>query len=571
MKRLTEKEQYELWLKQSAGQDDLICELKSMDRESITYAFSQELKFGTGGLRGIIGVGMNRMNIYTVARASQGLANYIIKNFPDKEHFVAIAYDSRRKSDQFARVSAEVFAANNIKVYIYKEPMPTPCLSFAVRQLCCSAGIVITASHNSAKYNGYKVYGPDGCQITSEAANNIENEIGRLDIFNDIKRSLFATEIENGKIQYISQGIFDNYISAVKKQSMLKNDIIDKSISIIYTPLNGTGAKPVLRALKESGYTNIRVVEEQEKPSSDFLTCPYPNPENAEAMHLGIEYCKRDKADLLLATDPDCDRIGIAVRDSKGEYYLLTANETGVLLLDFICSQRIKHGTMPKNPVFMKTIVTSDLAEKIACNYGVRTINTLTGFKFIGEQIGVLEKEGREEDFIFGFEESCGYLSGTYVRDKDGVNAALLICEMFAFYKNQGKDLLIKLEEIQKIYGYHLQKQYSFVFEDRKNLIKTEEIMGKLRNEIDFIAGMEIIHKTDYMSEFLGLPKADVVKFVLGCGITIIVRPSGTEPKLKVYLSMFADDKEGAEAIEQQILEGIKYYIAKGKEWDAEN
>lgn len=413
------KAEYNRWLN-NVIDNDLITELKAMDDAAIEDAFYRDLAFGTGGLRGTIGAGTNRMNIHTVAKASQGLSKYLLdkKDAPS----VVIGYDSRIKSDLFAKVAAGVFASNNIKVYLWPELNPVPTVSFAVRELQASAGVMITASHNPSKYNGYKVYGSDGCQITTEAAAEILAEIEKVDVF--------SVAINTApRLEYIKPEVLDKFIDAVKKQRVLFGDDVDRNVAIVYSPLNGTGLKPVIRVLSESGFTNITVVEEQKNPDECFPTCPYPNPEIREAMELGLRYCEKTGADLLIATDPDADRCGIAVRDGDA-YKLLTGNEAGLLLLDFICSQRVKHGKMPEHPVFVKTIVTMDLAEKIAAHYGVQTINVLTGFKFIGEVIGGLEKQGRVADYICGFEESYGYLSGTYVRDKDAVNAAFMICEV---------------------------------------------------------------------------------------------------------------------------------------------
>ena len=376
------------------------------------------------------------MNIYTVAKASQGLADYLKKNFETPS--VAIGYDSRIKSDVFAKVAAGVFAANGVKVNIWPVLMPVPTVSFATRYLHTSAGVMVTASHNPSKYNGYKVYGADGCQITTEAAAEILAEIEKLDIFADVKTSDFDAGVANGSIQYIPDEVYTAFVEQVKSQSVLFGEEVNKNVAIVYSPLNGTGLKPVTRTLKEMGYTNITVVKEQEQPDGNFPTCPYPNPEIKEAMALGMEYAKKCNADLLLATDPDCDRVGIAVKNKVGEYELLTGNQTGMLLLDYICSQRVKHGKMPSDPIMVKTIVTMDMGEQIATHYGLRTINVLTGFKFIGEQIGKLEQQGKADSYVFGFEESYGYLTGSYVRDKDGVDGAYMICEMFSYYATQG-------------------------------------------------------------------------------------------------------------------------------------
>lgn len=558
-------EEYSRWNKNLQNEVDLYEKLTeiSSDEQAIIDAFYKNLSFGTGGLRGELGVGTNRMNIFTVGKASQGLANYVVANFPKEQRKIAIAYDSRINSDVFAQTAAQVFAANGIKAYIYSELMPTPMLSFAVRELGCAAGIVITASHNPSKYNGYKVYGPDGCQITTEAASAILAEIEKLDIFTDVKKGDFNHLLSSGDIEYISEQVITDFIEAVKKESQLAADeIIDRNVSIVYTPLNGAGLKPILRALEESGYQNIHVVKEQAQPNGNFPTCPYPNPEIKEAMALGMRDAKAQNADLLLATDPDCDRVGIAVRNSKGEYQLLSGNETGLLLFDYICSQRIKHGNMPENPVMIKTIVTMDLAERIAKHYGVRVINVLTGFKFIGEQIGLLESEGHADDYIFGFEESYGYLTGSYVRDKDGVNAAFMICEMFAYYQTRGISLLDKLAEIYQTYGYSLNTLHSYEFEGAAGFEKMQNIMKEIRANLNQIAGMSIDEVKDYAKGIDGLPKSDVLKFFLSNGATVVVRPSGTEPKLKLYLSVLADNHEQAASFEQAIVDDMAKYFA---------
>lgn len=558
-------EEYSRWNKNIQNEVDLYKKLTEIasDEQAIIDAFYKNLSFGTGGLRGELGVGTNRMNIFTVGKASQGLANYVVTNFPEEQRKIAIAYDSRINSDVFAQTAAKVFAANGIKAYIYSELMPTPMLSFAVRELGCAAGIVITASHNPSKYNGYKVYGPDGCQITTEAASAILAEIEKLDIFTDVKKGDFNHLLSSGDIEYISEQVITNFIEAVKKESQLAADeIIDRNVSIVYTPLNGAGLKPILRALEESGYQNIHVVKEQAQPNGNFPTCPYPNPEIKEAMALGMRDAKAQNADLLLATDPDCDRVGIAVRNSKGEYQLLSGNETGLLLFDYICSQRIKHGNMPENPVMIKTIVTMDLAERIAKHYGIRVINVLTGFKFIGEQIGLLESEGHADDYIFGFEESYGYLTGSYVRDKDGVNAAFMICEMFAYYQTREISLLDKLAEIYQTYGYSLNTLHSYEFEGAAGFEKMQNIMKEIRANLNQIAGMSIDEIKDYAKGIDGLPKSDVLKFFLSNGATVVVRPSGTEPKLKLYLSVLADNHEQAASFEQAIVDDMAKYFA---------
>ena len=426
---------YQAWLA-NVKDEVLLADLNAMagDEARIEDAFYRDRELGTAGLRGVLGAGTNRMTIYTVGRAAQGVANYVIKNFRPEERSIAISYDSRINSDVFARVSADIFAANGIKAHIYPQLMPVPLLSFATRELHCCAGVMVTASHNPSKYNGYKVYGGDGCQITTEAADAILAEIEATDIFNGIKRSDFEKGLADGMISWIGEDIYTAFIETVKKESMLQpGDVVDKNVAIVYTPLNGSGLGPVTRILKESGFTNITVVKEQEQPDGNFPTCPYPNPEIFEAMKLGMEYAQRENADLLIATDPDADRCGIAVRAADGSYQLLTGNETGMLLLDYICSRRQATGRMPARPVMVKSLVSIDMASRIAQHYGVEVRDVLTGFKYIGDQIALLEKEGHRSDYIFGFEESYGYISGTYVRDKDAVDAAFLICEMFAW------------------------------------------------------------------------------------------------------------------------------------------
>ena len=576
------KNEYRRWAECASGDSDVIAELMTMagDEAKIEDAFYRDLAFGTGGLRGVIGAGTNRMNIYTVAKASQGLADYVNRqNEADGEDSmrripsIAVSYDSRIKSDAFAMIASAVFAANGIKVYIYPQLMPTPCLSFAVRYLGCAAGIMITASHNPSKYNGYKVYGPDGCQITTEAAGEILSEIEKLDIFDDVNICDFNEAVNEEAIEYIDDDVYTAFVERVKQESVLGKPgdeayaEVDKNVAIVYSPLNGTGLKPVLRTLTESGYTNIMVVKEQEEPDGHFPTCPYPNPEIKEAMALGMEYAARYDADLLLATDPDCDRVGIAVKDDKGvrgpagEYALLSGNETGMLLLDYICSRRQALGTMPEDPVMVKTIVTMDMGERIAAHYGVRTVNVLTGFKFIGEQIGLLEAKGHEDSYIFGFEESYGYLSGGYVRDKDAVDGAFLICEMFSYYKTLGISLIDKLEELYATYGYCLNTLHSYEFEGSAGFAKMQGIMKEFRGNISEFGGMKIEKVLDYSEGLNGLPKSDVLKFLLEGNCSVVVRPSGTEPKLKTYISISAPTRADAEAAEQKVCEELSEYF----------
>lgn len=553
------KREYARWLENATGDQDVAEELRQMDEAQIEDAFYRDLAFGTGGLRGVIGAGTNRMNIYTVAKASQGLADYLNKHYSAPS--VAIGYDSRIKSDLFAKVAAGVFAANGVQVHIWPTLMPVPTVSFATRYLETSAGVMITASHNPSKYNGYKVYGADGCQITTEAAAEVLAEIEKLDLFADVKQVEFAAGMEQGIIRYIPDQVYTAFVEAVKAQSVLYGEEVDKNVAIVYSPLNGTGLKPVTRTLREMGYTNITVVKEQEQPDGHFPTCPYPNPEIEEAMALGMEYAKQCSADLLLATDPDCDRVGIAVKNKAGDYHLLTGNQVGLLLLDYICSQRQKHGKMPEDPVMVKTIVTMDLGERIAAHYGVRTVNVLTGFKFIGEQIGRLEQAGKADSYIFGFEESYGYLTGSYVRDKDGVDAAYMICEMFSYYATRGVSLLEKLEELYRTYGYCMNTLHSYAFEGSAGFAKMQAIIQAFRGEVSAFGGRRVVKLLDYAEGLDGLPKSDVLKFLLEGNCSLVVRPSGTEPKLKIYVSVSAQNKSDGEKAEAEIVKSAENYL----------
>ena len=553
-------QEYNRWLSwpgMDAETKDALC---AMTREQTEDAFYRDLAFGTGGLRGVIGAGTNRMNIYTVAKATQGLADYLNKQ--REQPSVCIGYDSRIKSDVFARVAAGVFAANGVKVSIWPRLMPVPTVSFAVRHLGADAGVMITASHNPSKYNGYKVYGADGCQITTQAAAQVLAEIEKLDIFRDVHTGSFEEYLEKGGISYIPEETYTAFVENVKAQSVLFGEEVNKDTAIVYSPLNGAGRWPVLRTLSEMGYTNVTVVAEQAEPDGNFPTCPYPNPEIREAMELGLRYARENNADLLLATDPDCDRVGIAVKNEEGAYVLLSGNETGILLLDYICSQRVKHGKMPEKPVMVKTIVTMDLAERIAARYGLETRNVLTGFKFIGEQIGLLENQGQKERYVFGFEESYGYLTGTYVRDKDGVGGAYMICEMFSYYATRGIRLTDKLQELYKEYGYCRNTLHSFQFEGSAGFAKMQRIMALFRQGIQSFGGLRVEKVLDYSLGLDGLPKSDVLKFLLEGGCSLVVRPSGTEPKLKLYLSVTAEDAQTAAAIETSILAEAGQYFA---------
>lgn len=554
---------YDEWIKNVS--EDLLHELEKMDEKAIEDAFYKDLGFGTGGLRGVMGAGTNRMNIYVVAKASQGLANYL-----GIGGSVVIGYDSRHKSYEFAKTAAKVFAANGLNVFIWPKVIPVPLVSYSVRQLNASAGVMITASHNPSKYNGYKVYGSDGCQVTTKAAAAILEKINELNPFADVYAMEFDTGVRSGKIKYVNESILTSFIEEIKIQSVLYGDVIDRDLKIVYTPLNGTGFEPVTRALAESGFTNVTVVEEQKAPDGDFPSCPYPNPEVREAMDLGLQYCIELDADLLIATDPDCDRCGIAVRNESG-YDLLSGNEVGLLLFEYICSQRLIHSCMSASPVCVKTIVTTDLAEKIAAHYGVEMINVLTGFKFIGEVIGKLDEEGRKSDFIFGFEESYGYLAGTHVRDKDGVSASLMICEMVAFYKRRGRTLLDQLEKLYAKYGYCLNTLHSFELGGSAGIQKMDGFIGDLRKSPLQTDRLDAEFIEDFQNGLYGLPKSDVLKFhYIGDAInsSVVIRPSGTEPKLKVYISVIAEDRNRAKEVESEIMTEVKrrlnYAIAQG-------
>lgn len=554
---------YKRWL-EKAKDSDVVLELKAIenDNDMIEDAFYRELEFGTGGIRGVIGAGTNRMNVYTVAKASQGLANYVVNNFKENERKIAVSYDSRIKSDVFSKVASSVFAANGIKVYIYKELMPTPCVSFAVRDLNCAAGIMITASHNPSKYNGYKVYGADGCQITNEVADEVSGYIESIDVFDGVKTVDFDEAFKTGLIEYTPEEVYTRFVENVKGESLLGDEKVNKDVAIIYTPLNGSGLKPVLRTLTESGYTNVKVVKEQEQPDGNFPTCPYPNPEIKEAMALGMQYAKENNADLLVATDPDCDRVGIAVKDDKGEFTLLTGNETGMLLVDYICQRRLALGKMPEDPVLVKTIVTIDMADRIAASYGVRTVNILTGFKYIGEQIALLESQGKQDSYILGFEESYGYLSGTYVRDKDAVNGVFLICEMFAYYQSKGISLYEKLNSLYEKFGYCLNTLHSYQFEGSAGFDKMQSIMKNLKQGLTQIGNKKVKTTLDYSKGIDSLPKSDVVKYLLEDNCSVVVRPSGTEPKMKVYISVSANTKDEAAQIEKMIKKDMDGHLA---------
>lgn len=548
---------FNLWLENATKDPDLINELESIKEkpEAISDAFYTELKFGTAGLRGVIGAGTNRMNVYTVGKASQGLASYV--NSVNKNGSIAIAYDSRIKSELFARTAAETFAANGIKVYIYKELMPTPMLSFAVRHLKCDAGIVITASHNPAKYNGYKAYGPDGCQLGPEAADYVLSIMNSVDTFDGIKSIPFENGLKEGIIEYIGDDCLEAYFDEVIKRKV-STDLDLSDLKIIYTPLNGTGNMPVRTILKRIGATNVTVVKEQEKPDGNFPTSPFPNPEIRQAFECALKLAEDINPDLLLATDPDADRVGIAL-NLNGEYRLFTGNEVGALLLNYILERKTANGTLPKNPVAVKTIVTTEVCKKIAEKYGCELVDVLTGFKFIGEQILMLEEKGEEDRFIFGFEESYGYLAGGYVRDKDAVIASMLICEMTAYYKSIGKNLYEVLCEIYAEHGYYSCNQNSFYCEGQSGMKKISDTMSDLRNNPPKeICGVKVSVFKDFgksvslnletgEEDKINLPKSNVLGFYLENGASVIVRPSGTEPKIKLYVTAVGATLEASE------------------------
>ena len=549
----TPQEIYRAWRAQPDLDPAMAAELAAIegDEAAISDRFYRDLAFGTGGLRGVLGAGTNRMNLYTIRRATQGLADYL--NASELPKKVAIAHDSRHGGELFTREAARVLAANGITACLYPRLEPTPALSWAVRYLGCGAGICITASHNPAKYNGYKVYGADGCQITLEVADKILAAIGQHDYFSTPKLAEYDEALADGRIRLIEDACLDAFVDAVYAQRVGGGEGI-ADLNLVYTPLNGTGLECVCKLLGKLGVTHLTVVPEQEKPDGDFPTCPYPNPEIREAMQKGLELCDTVHPDLLLGTDPDCDRCGTAVPDGKGGYRLITGNEMGIILLDYICRTRRAKGTMPENPVAVTTIVSTDMATPVAKKYGVELRRTLTGFKFIGEQIGLLESEGRPDRFIFGFEESYGYLSGAHVRDKDAVNATLLVCEAAAAYAAKGQTLLDAIEALYKEFGYYRNALCSYTFEGETGMHTMQQLMANLRaNPPKEIGGYAVEAATDYEAEGTGLPKADVLEYRLAGGHKFMVRPSGTEPKIKVYLSAVGDSEAAADAVNETL------------------
>ena len=545
---LAEK-RYEQWLAQQGLEPELRTELDAMqsDAEKITDAFYRDLEFGTAGLRGVLGAGTNRMNVYVIRRATQAVAQYL--NETDLPKTVAIGHDSRIKSDVFAREAAAVFAANGITAYLYPRLEPVPALSFAVRHLHCGLGVCVTASHNPAEYNGYKVYGADGCQMTPEAAKRVVALLEHMDYFASAKTMDFDAALAAGSIRYIPDGVLDAFVDAVYAQRVGSGEGI-ANLKLVYTPLNGAGLECVKKLTQKLGIRNMTIVKEQEQPDGHFPTCPYPNPEIRQAMELGLQYCDRVRPDILIGTDPDCDRCGTAVPDGKGGYRLISGNEMGVILLDFICRSRIANGTMPENPVAVTTIVSTDMVTAVAKKYGVELRRVLTGFKYIGEQIALLEAGGHPERYIFGFEESYGYLSGPHVRDKDAVNAVLLICEAAAWYAQQGKTLLDAIEALYREFGYYRNALCSFAFEGESGRSTMQNLMKTLRADPPKeIAGYAVERVVDYDTDGTGLPRANVLEYHLDGGHKLMVRHSGTEPKIKVYLSAVGDSEAAADAV----------------------
>ncbi len=553
------QDDYKRWLNADLIDFDLKKELRDIegDDEAIKDRFAVKLQFGTAGLRGTLGAGTNRMNIWVVRQATQGVADWV--KTQGGTQTVAISYDSRLKGWNFARDAAGVLAANGIKVRIYDELMPVPALSFATRYYKCNAGIMVTASHNPAKYNGYKAYGPDGCQMTDDAAAVVYDSIQKTDVLTGAKYMSFAEGVEKGLIQFVGDDCKEALYAAIEARQVRPGLAKTAGLKLVYSPLNGTGLVPVTRVLQDIGITDITIVPEQEYPNGYFTTAPYPNPEIFEALKYGLELAKKTGADLMLATDPDADRVGIAMKCPDGSYELVSGNEMGVLLLDYICAGRIEKGTMPKNPVAVKSIVSTPLADLVAKHYGVELRHTLTGFKWIGDQIAQLEAAGEVDRFIFGFEESYGYLAGPYVRDKDAVIGSMLICEMAAYYRSIGSSIKQRLEEIYAKYGRYYNKTDSYEFPGLSGMDKMAGIMSDLRqNPPAELAGRAVVKATDFAKpEETGLPKANVLQYKLADGSTVIVRPSGTEPKIKAYYTTKGTDLADAQAQQASLAEGV--------------
>ena len=564
------KQTYNEWLENAVEDKDLTAELESIknNEDEIYDRFYTALKFGTAGLRGIIGAGTNRMNIYVVRQATQGLANYVLKKYGKGS--VAISHDSRIKADLFMNEAARVLAANGIKVYITSELQPTPVLSYLVRYFKCQAGIMVTASHNPAAYNGYKAYGEDGCQMTDVAANTVYDEISKLDMFKDVKIADFDEAVKSGMIEYVDESVYDTYLEKVMEQQVNPGICKGADLKVVYTPLNGTGNKLVRKVLGKIGVNDVVVVPEQELPDGNFTTCPYPNPEIKEALAKGLELCEKEQPDLLLATDPDADRVGIAVKDYDGSYRLISGNEDGVMLTNYILSCKKASGKLPEKPVVVKTIVTTKLINKLCEKYGCELKNVLTGFKYIGEVILNLEKKHEENRYLFGFEESYGYLSGTYVRDKDAVVASMLVCEMAAYYKKQGKSLAEVIDGLYEEFGYYLNQTYSFEFGGAAGMQKMADIMTAVRdNTPKSIAGYDVVKVSDYLLRKetdvatgsitdIDLPKSNVIALHLADDNAVIIRPSGTEPKIKLYITSVGKDKDNAAEICEKLVVASK-------------
>lgn len=564
------KQTYNEWLENAVEDKDLTAELESIknNEDEIYDRFYTALKFGTAGLRGIIGAGTNRMNIYVVRQATQGLANYVLKKYGNGS--VAISHDSRIKADLFMNEAARVLAANGIKVYITSELQPTPVLSYLVRYFKCQAGIMVTASHNPAAYNGYKAYGDDGCQMTDVAANTVYDEISKLDMFKDVKIADFDEAVKSGMIEYVDESVYDTYLEKVMEQQVNPGVCKGADLKVVYTPLNGTGNKLVRKVLGKIGVNDVVVVPEQELPDGNFTTCPYPNPEIKEALAKGLELCEKEQPDLLLATDPDADRVGIAVKDYDGSYRLISGNEDGVMLTNYILSCKKASGKLPEKPVVVKTIVTTKLINKLCEKYGCELKNVLTGFKYIGEVILNLEKKHEENRYLFGFEESYGYLSGTYVRDKDAVVASMLVCEMAAYYKKQGKSLAEVIDGLYEEFGYYLNQTYSFEFGGAAGMQKMADIMTAVRdNTPKSIAGYDVVKVSDYLLRKetdvatgsvtdIDLPKSNVIALHLADDNAVIIRPSGTEPKIKLYITSVGKDKDNAAEICEKLVVASK-------------
>ena len=564
---------YNEWLEKADADPDLKVELENIkgNDDEILDRFYRSLEFGTAGLRGVIGAGTNRMNVYTVGRATQGLADYLNDNYDSPS--VAIGYDSRIKSDYFSRESAEILAANGIKVYIYDELEPTPCLSYAVRKLKASGGIIITASHNPAKYNGYKCYNSKGYQMTDDEAAQTYEYIKKVDYFTGIKKVDFDSALSDGKIEYIGEKLIESFLDEVQKQC-INPDIVRKAdLKVIYTPLNGTGNKPVRKILDRIGVKNVYVVPEQEKPDGNFPTCPFPNPEIKQVFELGLEMNKEIGADILLATDPDCDRVGIAVPDDSGKLVLMSGNEVGAMLLNYILSQKKGKGLLSDNSIAVKSFVSTDLAEVIAKKYNCKFKNLLTGFKYIGELVTNLEAEGRASDFVMGFEESYGYLAGTHARDKDAVVASMLICEMAAYYKTKNMNLVDVMESLYEEFGFYANVVESYTFEGASGMEKMASIMDGLRtNAPSKIAGYDVVSVSDYEAsktvfaddradEKIELPKSNVLAYGLTDGNKLIVRPSGTEPKIKAYITAVGKSREEADSIAAKLIDDANEFM----------